>query len=127
MVSALLHLDELSGAGVADIDAAERFKQRLDEPVNAARVRIAHEILEEGKPLDSPDEAASYALTQTVYRLGVETARKRARRSSAGLWFVFYALRDTNGDGVIDTFRVLRLIHSVARPVSKTSVRETDD
>lgn len=127
IASALLYLDDLIGQGVTDPEAADRFEERLDEAISAARDRIAREIAENGRPFDSPDEAASYAMTQTVYRLKVETSKKRSRRSSAGLWYVLYALRDTDGDGVIDTLRVHRVLHSAARPLSKERNRGSDD
>ena len=99
IVSALLYIDDLVSQEINDLEAADRFEERLDEAIGAARDRIAREIAEEGRPFDPPDEVASYAMTQTIYRLRVETSKKRSRRSSAGLWYVLYALRDTDGDG----------------------------
>jgi hypothetical protein len=40
---------------------------------------------------------------------------------------VFYGLRDENKDGVIDTLRVYRVMHSAARPLSKATYPSGDD
>lgn len=109
---ALLYLD-----GFGD-DIAERFNTRLEEAIDSARERIAREIAEEGEPFDGLDEIASLQWSQPVYRLKVQTGKSRARRSSAGLWYVFYSLHDTNGDGVADLIRIHQVRHSAARPLS---------
>jgi hypothetical protein len=81
-------------------------------------------ITEVGQPFDAPNAEASAYWSQPMYRLKVETAKKRARGSSRGLWYVFYALRDNDGDGRVDTLRVYAIRHSAARPLSIEPVQE---
>ncbi|MBC8138656.1 MAG: hypothetical protein H8F28_22480 [Fibrella sp.] len=56
----------------------------------------------------------------------METAKKRARGSSRGLWCVFYALRDDDGDCQVDTLRVCAIRHSAARPLGIEPTPEAD-
>ena len=63
IASALLYIDDLVSQGITDLEAADRFEERMGEAIGAARDRIALEIAEEGRPFDPPDEAASYAMT----------------------------------------------------------------
>ncbi len=98
--------------------AAEMFGERVAEVLAKATARVAEEIVdnETGKPFDKIDEAASVHWAQPVYRLSIETATKRRRGSSAGLWYVYYALQDVNGIGKPHTLYILAFRHSAARP-----------
>ena len=91
-------LAELSAAGeyvrFSQGDAAaERFSERVSEAFGAATTRLAREISQNitGKPFDPVDPVASARWAQPVYRMRVETADKRARYSSARLWYVLLA------------------------------------
>lgn len=101
-----------------DADLSEHFEACLDAALEKACVRVAGEITESRQPFDAPNAEASAYWAQPMYRLKVETAKKRARGSSRGLWYVFYALRDDDGDGQVDTLRVYAIRHSAARPLS---------
>ncbi|MBC8140182.1 MAG: hypothetical protein H7Y38_01935 [Armatimonadetes bacterium] len=100
-------------------DAAEMFGERVEQALAEAATQIAKEIAdnETGKPFDAPDEAASIKWAQPMYRLRVETATKRKRGSSAGLWYAYYSLRDNSDTGKPDTLRIHAFRHSAARPI----------
>ncbi|MBC8138087.1 MAG: hypothetical protein H8F28_19575 [Fibrella sp.] len=76
---------------------AERFTERLGQVVVSLCERVAHEIADDGKPFGTPDEGTSLRFARPVYREPVQMTKTRARRSSAGLWYAFYALGDRGG------------------------------
>jgi len=117
-VSAAIEYARITGGGD---EAAVRFAQKVADAFLRATLQLADEIAdnETGKPFDTPDEAASIRWGQPVYRLRVETAMKRRRGSSAGLWYAYYSLRDTMGTGKPDTLRIHAFRHSTARPITQ--------
>lgn len=101
---------DISEGGQGDIDAAiqflsqsngyeyaERFTERLGQVVVALCERIAWEIADGGEPFGATDDGASLRFARPVYREPVPMTKTRARRSSAGLWYAFYALGDRGG------------------------------
>jgi hypothetical protein len=105
-LTAPLYLDLLP-RGEADFDGAvqylsqtrgteyaELYTERFGEVIVAACQRVADEIADNGKPFDRTHEAASLQFAQPVYRVKVSLSRTRSRGSSAGLWYVFYALEE---------------------------------
>ena len=97
---------------------AERFTERLGQVVVALCERVAREIADGGKPFGATDEGASLRFTRPVYREPVRMAKTRARRSSAGPWYAFYALEDRSGAGAADTLVLVGVRHSAAAPYS---------
>ena len=115
-------LAEVSGAVEyvrANGGDAERFAARVAEAFGKAVASLTQEVAdnENGKPFDQPDAAASIRFAKPVYRLRVETA-KRKRGNSAGLWFAYYALINATGDADAkpDTMQVVAFRHSAAQP-----------
>ena len=123
-----LYLD-LSGDGEAELDAAMtyltdtqgidyavRFTGEVGLVTRETCERVAAEIAEYGKVFDRTDEGASLRFAAPVYRVDVLVGKSRARRSSAGLWYVFYTLVDRAGIGRPDTMYVVAVRHSASRP-----------
>ncbi len=116
-------LAEVSGAIEyvrANSGDAERFAARVAEAFRKAAVSLAGEVADNdtGKPFDQPDPAASIRFAKPVYRLRVETA-KRKRGNSAGLWFAYYALIDVSTGAKPDTMQVVAFRHSAAQPFAE--------
>lgn len=97
-------------------DYAERFTAEAGRVLKEACHDIAEEIVSHGKPSSPMHEAASVRFSRPIYRLDVAVTKARARRSSAGLWYVFYALEDRANIGRPDTLAVVAVRHSAARP-----------
>lgn len=76
-------------------EVAEEFGYRVAEAFRDEATRLAEEIEqnETSKLFDTPDEAASIVWAKPVYRLRIETAKRRGRGKSTGLWYAYYALR----------------------------------
>ncbi|MBC8141621.1 MAG: hypothetical protein H7Y38_09305 [Armatimonadetes bacterium] len=98
---------------------AERFADRVSEVLKEATARLAEEVADsdDGKPWQRTHAGASITYSQPVYRLDVETATKRKRGNSAGLWFAYYSLRDIAGGGKPDTMYIHAFRHSAGRPI----------
>ena len=119
LASALSYLTDNVG-----LDAAERLNTRLKVELPLLCEQIAREIATVGVPFHAPDEQASLYFARPVYRLKLETSKTRARRSSTGLWYVYYGLKDSTGQGTKpDTLSVVAIRHSGAPPLS---VENTD-
>jgi hypothetical protein len=101
-------------------DAAEQFGRRVEEIIAQTAERLAKEIASDefSKPFQSPDESASVRWAQPVYRLSVETSPRRRRGSSAGLWYLYYALHDKANTGKPDTMLMYAFRHSAASPMT---------
>lgn len=121
----------MSPKGEADFDAVvqflsvtngteyvERFTEEFGKVISETCQRVAQELDENGKPFDRPNEGASLRFAAPVYRVDISTGKKRARRSSAGLWYVFYRLEDIAGIGRADTPSIVAVQHSAAQPFS---------
>ncbi len=97
-------------------DYAERFTEAFGAIMTEACQRVADEIAGQGRPYDRTHENASLRFTAPVYRLSVSASKTRNRRSSIGLWYVFYRLEDVAGIGRADTLFVVAVRHSAAQP-----------
>lgn len=93
----------------------ERFTSSFAETVLSLTGDIS-ERLASGIGLPPVDEEASAALDEPVRVQMMQTGKKRARRSSAGLWRVLYALRSTGGRTAPDTLLIVGVKHAGARP-----------
>jgi len=97
-------------------ETATHFGVRLEEELTSLAQSIATEIAESGRYRAPVHEPASAYFARPVYRHSVSTTKKRARRSSAGLWHVYFELQDRNRRGLPDTLIVHSIQHSASRP-----------
>ena len=102
----------LRGFGVG---VEKRFTTALERELTGLCQRIAQQIADK-KPFN-PDEQASLAFSRAIYRHRFQTGKTRTRRSSSGVWFLLYELRDQNSDGVADTIQLLGVHHAASRPL----------
>ena len=93
-------------------DAAQRFGLAYKICIDGLCQAIPKEIERRFPP--TPDENASLALSRPTYRARFETTKKRARRSSTGVWYLFFWLIDGDGDHVPETLRVVTVRHGSA-------------
>ncbi len=102
--------------------SAERFRAVLPQELADLCQSVADRLAGGGSAaglgrLPVPDAEASQHFSRPVFQHRFTTAAKRKRRgSSAGVWRVFYALADRDGDGRADTLSVLSLRHGAAAP-----------
>jgi hypothetical protein len=106
-------------------DAADRFVDAYEQRINELCRNIPASI-EQGFP-PSPHEDASLALSRPTYRAKIETSKTRARRSSSGVWYVFFLLIDGDGDRIPETLQVISVRHGSALPMWRTSSPDSDE
>lgn len=111
--------------------AAERFnaalQRELDDLCQSVADRLSGSAAGLGR-LPMPDAAASLHFSRPVFQHRFTTAAgKRKRSSSAGVWRIFYALVDKDGDGRPDTLSVLSLRHGGAAPLAPLADESDDD
>lgn len=97
-------------------EVAIRFVSKLAATLDALTERIADELASGNGLFDHPDEGASLQYSRPVFQERFQTGKTRARRSSAGVWRIFYGLDDDDKDGKTDTLRVYAIRHAAARP-----------
>ena len=107
--------------------AAERFNTLFDQTVTDLCRSLVVEIAQGGRPFAQPDETASLAFSRPVYKHRFDLSKKRQRRSSAGVWFVFYFLTDNNKDGIVDTLNIAAIRHGAAAPLWNEKQDDTED
>lgn len=95
--------------------AGQRFTLALEATLQELCRSIPEKIVQ-GYPPQINDDA-SLGLSRPTYRNRFETSPKRARRSSVGVWYVFYWLIDGDGDRVPETLRALSIRHGSAPPL----------
>ncbi|WP_309707336.1 type II toxin-antitoxin system RelE/ParE family toxin [Armatimonas sp.] len=95
--------------------AGQRFTLALEATLQELCRSIPEKIAQGYPPQTNED--ASLGLSRPTYRTRFETVAKRARRSSVGVWYVFYWLIDGDGDRVPETLRVLAIRHGSAPPL----------
>ncbi len=76
---------------------------------------IAEQIASPDGFYDQPDEGASLQFSRPIFQQRFQTGKIKARRSSVGVWRIFYAIDDDDKDGTPDTLRVYAIRHA-ARP-----------
>ncbi len=100
--------------------SAERFETALSRELTDLCQNIADRLAGTAAGLGRlpmHDAAASLHFSRPVFQHRFTTAGKQRKRgSSAGVWRVFYALVDRDGDGRADTLSVLSLRHAAAAP-----------
>ncbi len=95
-------------------EAALRFDVAYQECLKNLCHKIPEDI-ELGFPPTLNDDA-SLALSRPTYRARFETTKTRARRSSVGVWYMFFWLLDGDGDHIPETLRVVSVRHGSAPP-----------
>ena len=93
----------------------QRFTAALERELTGLCQSVAQQIADK-KPFH-PDEQASLAYSRAIYRHRFQTGKTRRRRSSSGVWFVLYELRDQDADGIADTLQLLGVHHAASRPL----------
>ena len=112
LAQALRFLLESSGGR----DAAIRLNDAFDIALQQEREAVQEQIEETGRPWKRIHAPASVYHSRPLFRLDVQTTKKRARRTGSGLWYVYYAIDDADKDGKPDTLTVHALEHSTAEP-----------
>lgn len=97
-----------------DMDTAGRFNTLFGQTVTDLCRSLVSEIAQGGRPFALPNEGASFAFSRPVYKHRFELSKKRQRRSSSGVWFVFYFLTDNDKDGAVDTLNIAAIRHGAA-------------
>ena len=97
-------------------DAAIRFNTAFDEALDEECRIVAEQVTDTGKPWKRIHEPASVYRARPLFRLSVQTAKKRARRSSIGLWYAYYSIDDANRDGKPNRITVKEVHHSGSEP-----------
>lgn len=103
-------------------EAALRFDDAYHACLNDLCRSIPEDIERGFRP--TPDEDASLALSRPTYRAKFETSKTRARRSSVGVWYIFFWLIDGDGDRIPETLRVISVRHGSAPPMWATDSDE---
>jgi plasmid stabilization system protein ParE len=116
---------EIAPQAAQDIRGARRWQksispateQRFTTRLTALLRNLCSELPEKiatGRP-PQRDEKASLGLIRPAFQERFYTgAKKPTRRSSAGVWRVFYALLDADGDNQPEALLVLRVFHAAA-------------
>jgi plasmid stabilization system protein ParE len=97
--------------------AAQRFSETIDTVLPALCQDVAEQIATGGRPATLPDERGSLFFSRPVSEYIFTTQKKRNRRSTSGIYRVFYELLDADKDGQVDTLRVLSVRHAGAKPL----------
>ena len=97
-------------------ESTTRFIERYDTAMRELCQSIAEEIAESDRYHKRVDAPASAYNSRPAYRLDLQTTTKRARRSSTGLWYVYYTIDDADGDGKPDTVTVYSIEQSASQP-----------
>jgi hypothetical protein len=105
----------------------QRFTVRLTVLLRNLCSELSEKITT-GRP-PQIDEKASLGLIRPAFEERFYTsAKKPARRSNAGVWRVFYALLDADGDNQPETLLVLRVFHAAAElPWERIGQEEPED
>ena len=69
-------------------------------------------------PRHALDETGSLAFSRPVFLRLFATAKKRTRRSSAGVWRLYYTMEDADSDKKPDQVLILRVAHGAAQPLT---------
>ena len=116
---------EIAPQAAQDILGARRWQksislateQRFTARLTALLRNLCSELpakITTGRP-PQRDEKASLGLIRPAFQERFYTGTKKpARRSSAGVWRVFYALLDADGDNHPEALLVLRVFHAAA-------------
>ena len=63
------------------------------------------------------NEAASLHYSRPIFSHRFQTGKTKAKRSSSGVWYVYFGLADTDGDGHPDTLSVVTISHAARPPL----------
>jgi len=102
--------------GVFGEEVELRWEAAFSEEIKRLCQNIADQLASQDGVFDQPDEGASLQFARPVFQQRFQTGRKKVRRSSAGVWRIFYALDDDDKDGQPDTLRVYAIRHAASKP-----------
>nr|WP_309696632.1 hypothetical protein [Armatimonas sp.] len=100
----------------------ERFCKVLEQELLQLTERVG-QMLEEGA-FPQYHEEASLAFSRRVHQYRFRTGKRRQKRSSSGIWNLFYMLLDLDGDRVFDTIRIISVRHAASAPLWDTEQTE---
>ena len=89
-------------------DAAERFAETLAETLNTL-CRETPENVAIGRFGDLTNTDGS-----PFHRHLMSTAKHRKRRTNSGVWWLVFLLDDSDNDAVIDTLRLVGIVHAAS-------------
>jgi len=95
-------------------DSALNFMTRLDDEIAVLRESVGEELAEFGRHRARPHEAGSVYFARPIYRHVMQTVKRRARRSSAGVWHIYYEVRVET-----DKERSALVVHSIQHGASE--------
>lgn len=104
-----------------------RWEAAFAEEIKRLCQDLAEQIASGEGVFDQPDEGASLQFSRPVFQQRFQTGKKKARRSSAGVWRIFYALDDDDKDGTPDTMRVFAIRHAASKPFPDFDDTEAGD
>ncbi|MBC7808662.1 MAG: hypothetical protein H7145_21215 [Akkermansiaceae bacterium] len=104
------------GGSPGGTEAMERFSERSDEVIKVLCQSVAREIADTGRYHKRVDIPASAYYTRPIYRLDLQTTKKRTRRSGSGLSHIYQAAADVNNDGTPETIVIVPVEHSGSQP-----------
>ncbi|WP_395090787.1 hypothetical protein [Armatimonas sp.] len=106
-------------------ESAQRFVEAMEDALQVLCRQVAADI-QQKIPLQT-DELASIYYSRPVFMHLLQTGKTRKRRSSAGLWRLYYDIVDQDRDGAPDTLRFLSVYHAAARPLWEEPRPEQDE
>lgn len=101
-------------------EVSQRFASALNQEIRKLRKECAI------NPPTQYNEAASLHYSRPVFGHRFQTGRTKTKRSSSGVWYIYFGLEDTDRDGRPDTLSVVTIVHA-ARPPLWEEPREEDE
>ena len=102
----------------------QRFCEVLEQELLQLQAQIG-QMLDEGA-FPQYHEEASLAFSRRVHQHRFQTGKRRQKRSSRGVWNLFYLLLDLDGDRVFDTIRIISVRHAAAAPLWDVEQKEIE-
>ena len=63
------------------------------------------------------NEAASLHYSRPIFSHRFQTGKTKTKRSSSGVWYIYFGLEDTDRDGRPDTLSVVTISHAARPPL----------
>lgn len=104
-----------------DTAISERFVKALGERLTELCREGAREVPSQ------THERASLHFSRPVFSARFRTGKASGRRSSAGVWYLFYDLVDHDADGFPDLLRVLAVRHAASAPIWQQNPTDDED
>jgi hypothetical protein len=72
------------------------------------------------------NEAASLYYSRPIFSHRFQTGRTKTKRSPSGVWYIYFSLTDTDGDGRPNTLSIVTISHAARRPLWEEPQPEDD-